>query len=258
MVRQVSPEIGSTRVIQECAREFVETGKTVLVLPVAPLIPPIIMGVRQLIQDPDRDRWELDVRRPSEPEDEPDDGLVRKTNGYNGAMKDNKWFFHYRPSLPVHLSHRGIDMARHRSLLNSADSLHRECCRLALDFARAFDAVMPGYSLEERVTDVRANDLHVLRVLLYDQGSEIGKAHTDRDCFTFHVAENRPGLRTGAAREPYAAPPNRVLVFGGQKLGRLTHGRIPALEHDIVDASDDTTRGRWSIVFFNHIAGSGA
>lgn len=241
----------------ERAREFVETGRAVLDFPVAPLIPPIISGVRQLIKDPGRERWELDVRRPEEPEDEPDDGLVRKTNGYNGARKDNKWFFHYRTSLPGHLKDRGIAAAQHRTLLDSADALHRECHGLALDFARAFDAVLPGYSLEEHVADERANDLHVLRVLLYDQGSEIGKAHTDRDCFTFHVAENRPGLRTGAAREPYTAPPNRVLVFGGQKLGRLTRGRVPALEHDIVDAASNAEHGRWSIVFFNHIAGSG-
>lgn len=244
-----------TAPMESTVLQFIQTGSAVIGYPISTLVPLVVTGVHRLIEDPNRADWSIKLERPGEDNSGPDDGLVRKTNGYLGVVADNKWFFHYRSTLESTLMKQKVDVTRHRSLLRSANSLYEECRGIAHTFAAAFDKALPGYGLLGRVLTAQSAGLDVLRILSYDQGSEIGKAHTDRNAFTFHIADSRSGLRIGEKRTPYEALPDSILVFPGDKLSRLTDGRIKPLIHDIVDTEQNATAGRWSIVYFAHIPG---
>lgn len=235
------------------ARQFIQTGRAVIGHPVSALIPPVIAGLERLIADPARDRWMLKIERPGESDEDPDDGLVRKQDGTSKKREDNKYFFHHRFTLEANLAARGVDTSMHRDLLRACDALHAECRAISHEFGAAFDRVYPGYDLLDRLIDAEAMDLDPLRILSYDTGNEIGKAHTDKNAFTFHIAESRGGLRIGPEKTPYVALPDRILIFPGDKLGRLTGGKITPLVHDIVDSETHASTGRWSLIYFAHM-----
>ncbi len=232
------------------AAEFIRRGRTNVPLVSSSLAREAVTGIRRLIEDPDRDRWTLEISRDGEPDDEPDDGLIRKTSS-GGEDKDDKWLFHYRSSLRSHLADYSVHTSAHEDLLTVCTRLHAICLEQALTFADAFDGALPGHDLVRRIRD--AGDLHVLRILRYDRGIHIARAHTDRACLTLQIAESRPALRLGDTRESFRSVPDEALLFAGQKLERLTRGLIPALVHDVVDPTNGTAEDRWAVIFFAHI-----
>lgn len=230
-------------------------------LPAFQLHPTVIAGVKQLIQDPNRLAWSLFITRPGEPNDDRDDGLIRKGKQYRGQAVDNKWFFHWRPTLAGLLAERGVSIEGYEEFFEACRFLHTTYLDLVEKIALEFDRQCPGFDLHRRMTTQLGRDIAVLRVIVYDRGGAIhntdniiARQHTDRDCITLHVAEGRPGLHIGAEREPYVVQPNKMLAFAGQKLERLTKGRLTALPHDVKDVETDDAEQRWAMVFFSHIA----
>ncbi len=244
------------RCLAEAIRCFTETGRAVLPLAVSTYIPVVLSGVRRLIADPQRESWELYIPRETAPVDDPDDGLIRKNKTYEGETADNKWFFHFRPSLAGHLAARGISIAGYEDLFEASLRIYEACQSLVEDFAACFDEAYPEYCLAERMRHPMARELAPLRVLAYDRGGVIARPHTDRDALTLQVAESRPGLRTGEQRTAYVATPDTALLFAGRKFEALTDRKFRAMLHDVEDV-DDTDQpaleGRMSIVFFSHI-----
>ncbi|MFZ2804644.1 MAG: 2OG-Fe(II) oxygenase family protein [Patescibacteria group bacterium] len=243
--------------------EFVQTGRTVLNLPHPPCIQAAVDGVRALISSPERDQWTFFVPRHGEPNDEPDDGLVRKGKTHTYEKTDNKWFFHYRPSLRGHLAKHNVQTDSYGEMLLAAgDYLHRYYENMVLRIADALDLHLPGYRIPDLMRHEAGRSVNVLRILAYDQGCAatnvnniVARPHTDRDFLTFHIANSRDGLHLGPEREPYAVQPGKLLAFAGQKLERLTRGHIKAVQHDVQDPDGAAPDGRWSMVFFSHIPG---
>jgi 2-oxoglutarate-Fe(II)-dependent oxygenase superfamily protein len=251
VMAQLALPLSATLLLDAAAMDVVHRGHAVIEYPVSAYIPLVLDAVDRLIEDPAAPAWGLYVPRAGCEPDDMDDGLIRRSKDY---LYDNKWFFHYRPSLKSNLIARGMDVSAHESLFRFCGMLYDVCRSLAHTFASAFDQALPGYDIAKRHADV-SDELDVLRILRYDRnvGGEIGKPHTDRDGFTFHIAETRPGLRIGDTRESYAAEKNHILVFPGQKFERVTAGRIRALPHDIVDNPAPDAESRWSVVFFAHM-----
>ena len=244
------------RRLAEAVRCFTESGRAVLPLAASSYIPVVMNGVRRLIADPQRESWELYIPRETAPVNDPDDGLIRKNKTYEGETVDNKWFFHFRPSLAGHLAVRDISIMGYEDLFEASLRIYEACQCLIEDFAVCFDEAYPEYGLAERMRHPMARELAPLRVLAYDCGRVIARPHTDRDALTLQVAESRPGLRTGEQRTPYVAAPDTALLFAGRKFEVLTGKRFRAMLHDVEDieaVERDTVEGRMSIVFFGHI-----
>lgn len=232
--------------------DFIHTGRAMLPLPVFHLVPQAVAAMRCLICDPSRESWRLCVPRRGVEPDDADDGLIRRSKTYEGEATDDKWFFHWRPSLRSHLAARGVDISAYEDFFEICGLIFSTCVNLSLAFASDFDLRCPGYDLSKRIGTAVAEDLHVLRILAYDVGTTIARPHTDRSLLTFHIAESRPGLRLGEERELYVASHADVLLFPGRKLQNLTRGRFPALVHDVIDVTSER-QCRWSIVFFTHV-----
>lgn len=238
------------------ARELTEQGHAVFTDHISHFFPPLIEGFQKLIADPDREKWSLNTLRVGSDPREPDDGLIRKEKGLYGKAQDNKWFFHYRRSLEDRLQEHGVDTTMHTFFLDRARELHLHCHHMMKAIGLALDGLHPDLEFARHLTEAEDADLNVLRLLSYDKGSDIGKAHTDLSALTFHLAESRPGLRIGSEpRQPYKAEPNKILVFNSIKIQRLSKGRLPAVPHDIVDDDIAATEGRWSVVYFAHFPG---
>lgn len=244
------------RCLTEAVRCFTETGRAVLPLAMSTYIPTVLSGVRRLIADPRRESWELYIPRQTAPVNDADDGLIRKNKTYEGETADNKWFFHFRPSLAGHLAAKDISIVGYEDLFEASLHIYEACQSLIEEFAACFDEAYPEYDLVERMRHPIARELAPLRVLAYDRGRVIARPHTDRDALTLQVAESRSGLRTGEQRTPYVATPNTALLFAGRKFEVLTGKKFRAMPHDVEDIEDigqDAVEGRMSIVFFSHI-----
>jgi hypothetical protein len=243
--------------------EFIRTGRAVFDLPHPPCIQTAIDGFLRLITDPKRGDWSLFIPRRGEHNDEADDGLIRRSKSYASETTDNKWFFHYRPSLRLLLRARGVSAKDYEEMLVACEYLFQYYENFTRQLAEEFDQQVPNVRLSEKMQHDAALAVNVLRLLAYDPGDTptntdhvVARPHTDRDCITVHIDENRPGLHLGQERVPYIVRPGKALAFAGKKLERLTRSGIPAVIHDVQDPHGTDPVGRWSMVFFSHIPGS--
>jgi hypothetical protein len=252
--------------------DFIRTGRTVAPLQTSDLIPDVMSGFERLIHEPQEVRRAhcIDRSRFEDPEQGADDGLISRrseTNGANGDVYDEKYFFHVKESLPLLLRDRGL-YSRDPSWIDACMELHERATLLLLEFARAFDAEYPGAHLFERVWAKDAMSQNTLRLLWYarpkkDGRNVVGSAHVDRDTLTFHIADSRPGLYLQTDPEslqfdrPYEVKEDKTLVFPGAKFPPLvpdTTSRYLAnpLYHEIRDRASEEATPRWAIVFFAH------
>lgn len=165
---------------------------------------------------------------------------------------EHKSFFHFHPSLRELAHERDIGPAAH--LCETAHLLYERCEHALLDFVKALDEVLPGYSLSLLANHSSSRKRNVLRLLQYDRAdpnATIAKWHTDRSFLTLHVAESHPALRMRTARFLYRPAPETALVFPGDQVGRACP-RLRALPHAAVEERS-TDAERWAIVFFFQI-----
>ncbi len=240
--------------------EFLSSGRVEVDFEAGDLPNRIARGFEQFLKGKsleDRMQWAFDLGVVDEHgNSDYDTGYARKS----GGPYDRKDIFHYKIILDALLKERKIETGRHEPWLRDLQELFSLSFMKILEFARSFDADSPGLDLSRRILDPAAMAMHALRALHYDQrgrdetdSAQIGKPHTDKNFLTLHVAESAPGMRMGDNHELYRAAPHTALIFTGDKMGRLSEGKIPALLHDV--RSDGMTQGsRWSIVFFCHIA----
>ncbi len=179
----------------------------------------------------------------------------------DGGLYDNKHFFHFRPHLTELLRKAGTNCIAHQMWFTQLNVAWNMCYHHFYNVVSDLDRKMPDYGFAERFTSDEAKQLHVLRLLSYNEkqepNQELAKRHSDRNFGTFQVYESHPALvlhlKTGDLR--YVRRPDRTLCFTSAKAAQLTGNQLPAIPHSIVAPPDvrPTAEPRQSIVFFAHI-----
>lgn len=232
------------------------------------LLPDIMDGFRKLIAEPEevRSLWMID-RSAVEPKKEDseqgaDDGLIRRDgeiNPANGDRYDKKWYFHLKQGLPEILAAReAVEKLYQREFLKAGMELHRRCTMAMLQLSQKLEK-STGVNFFDLASGRDAMSRHSLRLLHYErpkvgENNLIGDAHADRDLFTIHVWDSRPGLYLHTPDDgcvPYVVKDNFGLVFPGGKAPVLTP-KLPWVGHEICDDDAGSVQPRMSAVFFFH------
>lgn len=239
-------------------QQLIERGKVVIPLPTQNLVPPVVRGWQEFVNEPEEYKTRWTARLKGETKRRPDSGWTRRdgTQQDDGKYDDKKQIFHFNPLLLPWFAEHGMACAPHRYwwLHLYLPQLYHVCRSTIHTYAAALDVVLPGYSFYDRILAEDSECLHRLRLLAYDEESAAGKCHCDIGFLTIHIEESHPGLRTGDERTLFVACPGEALLFFGEKAERLTNGRVKALWHEVTDERPrGDTDSRWSMVFFGHI-----
>ena len=238
----------------QLAERLVEDGAIQMPLRISNRVTGAIRCFNRFLAEPDeyRNQWDLWETEP--------DGRDITDIGYKdkGAKpgEDAKHIFHWTPDPERLLVARGVDFTRHEYFLGYGRNIFTICWREYVDLLRALDHVMPGYDFHERVRHPRAKEGSILRFLRYKDTTKevIAKGHTDKNLITFHLADSHPGLRLGHAGNLYLTSPDRALVFFGDKMEKITDGKIKALWHYVTDERAPRDKSlRWAMIFFGHV-----
>ena len=241
------------------AETFVSEGKTILPLLWSDVVPKLMKEFKLICSLPleYRERYTIPIPDEDDPDKQADNGYLRKDGRAkpSGGYWDKKDIWHYRPWHWSWYQRNNVDISAHRVLFELSQVVFLRCLRLQRQFLKALDSVMPGYNFTSLARSEYAFAKHVLRLALYDQAEsnqrELGKPHRDRNFITFHIADSRPGLRTGEDKTLYVAEPDTILVFPSVHAERITGGKLKALEHGVWEEEDpDVADRRWSIIFF--------
>lgn len=254
-------------------RDILQFGSALVTLPVSHLEKPMIDGFLRFLKLPEeyRKRWRfLDSGvwcpdpDPKKKED-PDTGYLVPRNGQkapDGRTWDpNKETVHVSTQLPKFLADYGVPIdAETRSWLDVCLEAMRICNEVARRLADDLDRQLPGYNFAERISAVVAQMMNKLRFLFYGGGASegvvLGKDHFDRNGWTLHGGDSRPGLVIyDSQHRPwlFRVQPGSALWFPGAKLQKLTQGLLKAMLHKIVATGEGYHLPRWCWVYFVHI-----
>lgn len=263
--REVVPVSGVT------AQDFLRFGSSVIPLRAAHLEKSLVSGFLRFLKAPEeyRKRWRFLEDGSWCPDpikgQDPDTGyLVRRLGqpGPDGRISDpDKEAFHVSHRLPEFLKSSGVPIeAGFADWLDTCFEVMRVCRAAAQEVAENLDRELPGYEFARRISTPAAEFMHKLRLLWYGGGAAegyvLGKDHYDRNVFTLHGGDSRPGLviyDKKGQRYLFRVRPDSALCFPGAKLAKLTGGLIEAFPHGIVATGEGFHEPRWCWVYFVHI-----
>lgn len=239
-------------------------GYATLSMDLSSIMPFVFKEFGRLTEEPDafRQKWLIDRSAFRNPEQGPDDGLMvtkGEINPFNGDRFDNKFKLQIKRDVPTILKYRNA-VGGYQDFLDACMVVHEKCVHTMFDLAKELDKMFPGFKFLDLMNTNNAMGLHTLRLLSYDrpsvtEGDIVAAKHVDRDGFTLHLDESRPGLciipTSTGVEIPYIPNKGEVLVFPGGK-APLFKPRFEALDHLVRDREATTAEKRRSAVFFGH------
>lgn len=190
---------------------------------------------------------------------EPDRGLFLRGSSKEQGKRDDKWCFHYRPSLFSEIEKKFGQQIYDQDLLSEVCSVgHNLYCQLREHtdaMMRELDRILPEYGILSQYQHPWSEDLHSLRAIAYKRpkaDQNVAGYHYDRNFITASGYESHPGLNLviNGAKIPYDYKEGKVLLFLGDKAEKLTDGKLKGMVHG-VDVLEKGTQ-RDAIVFFGH------
>ena len=112
---------------------------------------------------------------------------------------------------------------------------------------------MPGFSREVSESE----HAFFVRFIHYfpggTAGKEIGRAHVDQSCFTFHLFESDPGLQCLTYAGEWMDMPvseGETVIIPAMQMQLRSEGKLTALAHRVIATEHTAKEGRYSAVCF--------